>query len=131
MSRSFALDCSLLLFVITVVSNWHMIKSRPQKNQSHINGLFEAARIAFYYILQTFWCFSLLVSNNSLTLQADRCEMPFNGANNLSGELLFILSIINEALCSSCAVKPEKFHIRQENMMASMRKRGLPAISPL
>ena len=42
-----------------------------------------------------------------------------------------ILSKINEALCSSCILKPRKFHIRQENMMASMRKRGLPAISLL
>ena len=42
----------------------------------------------------------------------------------------YILSKINEALCSACTVKPEKFQIRQEDMMASMRKRGL-AISSL
>ena len=29
-----------------------------------------------------------------------------------------------EALCSSCTVKPRKFQVRQEIMMASMRKRG-------
>lgn len=36
-----------------------------------------------------------------------------------------ILSKYNEALCSSCELEPEKFHVQQENMMASMRKRGL------
>lgn len=36
---------------------------------------------------------------------------------------------INEALCSSCTVKPEKFQAKQENMMASMRKRGLLSTS--
>ena len=40
-----------------------------------------------------------------------------------------ILLIINEALCSSCTVKPEKFQAKQENMMASMRKRGVCHIS--
>lgn len=35
-----------------------------------------------------------------------------------------ILSEINEALCSSCNLKPETFRVRQENMIASACKRG-------
>lgn len=38
---------------------------------------------------------------------------------------------INEALCSSCTVKPEKFRVRQENMMTSAFRRGMFFISPL
>ena len=37
---------------------------------------------------------------------------------------------INEALCSSCNLKPRKFQVRQENMMASMRKRGCYSFLP-
>ena len=58
--EKFALDCFLLLFAITAVSIWLMVKSSPQKDQSCLNELFEAVRIAFYYIFQTFLLIFLL-----------------------------------------------------------------------
>ncbi len=42
-----------------------------------------------------------------------------------------ILLVINEALCSSCIVKPRKFHVWQENMMASAFSRGMLSQSPI
>ena len=36
---------------------------------------------------------------------------------------------INEALCSSCILKPRKFQARQENMIASACKRGMLSLS--
>jgi len=47
-----------------------------------------------------------------------------NEVELMAGQRLSSLTEINEALCSSCALKPEKFQVWQENMMASMRKRG-------
>ena len=37
--------------------------------------------------------------------------------------------INNEALCSSCALKLRNFQTQQEDIMASMRKRGLLSAS--
>ena len=38
--------------------------------------------------------------------------------------------IKKEALCSSCKLKPEKFHVRQENMMTSTYRRGMLSYLP-
>ena len=35
-----------------------------------------------------------------------------------------------EALCSSCKLKPKKFHVRQENMMTSTYRRGMLSYLP-
>lgn len=46
-------------------------------------------------------------------------EVPFN-----------LIDKINEALCSSCILKPRKFQAQQEDMMASMRKPGRYSFLP-
>lgn len=60
--------------------------------------------------------FSLFILNKSLTLQRILQRMQH-------------LIEINEALCSSCTLKPRKFQVQQENMMASARKRGMLSAS--
>ena len=60
-----------------------------------------------------------------VSLSLERAIIP-------SAEVPFLVLLeINEALCSSCTMKPEKFQVRQENMMTSAFRRGMFFISSL
>ena len=60
-----------------------------------------------------------------VSLSLERAIIP-------SAEVPFLVLLeINEALCSSCTMNPEKFQVRQENMMTSAFRRGMFFISSL